>query len=184
MPETNAKKILRQEMKAIRAQKASRLPNAGVQAKDIFLKHFSSFSNYALYYPMGDELSTLPLIEALQKLGKTICLPGLSGDEMIFRRWNGETLQKSRYQFLEPPSYSEIIVPEVVIVPLLAFDRQGHRLGYGKGHYDRMLSKLRPNHEVISVGYAFSFQEVESVFSETHDECLDYIVTEQGLVTI
>lgn len=182
MSETNPKKILRQKMKLLRAEKAPLFSNAKVQASDIFLEHFSNFINYALYYPMGDELSTLPLIVALRKLGKTICLPNLVGDEMIFRRWDGETLQKSEYQFLEPSSDSDIVIPNLILVPLLAFDRQGHRLGYGKGYYDRVLHHLRQAHQFIAVGYAYSFQEVESVFSEPHDKCLDTVVTETKLI--
>lgn len=179
MLQKNQKQILRQKMKLLRREKFSLFPDAASKAKDIFLENFSNFSRYALYYSMGDELSTLPLIEALKLLKKTICLPQLTSEGLVFRAWHGEPLQKSDYQFLEPSSDADLMIPEVIIIPLLAFDRKGHRLGYGRGHYDRMLSKLQQNHKVITVGYAYSFQEVESVFSEPHDECLSYVVTEK-----
>lgn len=183
MAEIHPKETLRREMKALRSQKAPAYPNAAIHAKDIFLENFSNFSNYALYYPMGDELSTLPLMEALKKLDKTICLPQLNDEGLLFKSWNEEPLQKSDYQFLEPSSNSPLIIPDLVLVPLLALDSQGYRLGYGKGHYDRVLQHLRQNHKLTTVGFAYSFQEVKSIPHEPHDQRLDYIVTEQGLFT-
>ena len=178
------KLALRRKMKLLRAEKSLLFTNSKIQARDVFLEHFSNFSNYALYYPLGDELSPLPLMEVLCRLGKIVCLPRLSGDKMVFKRWNGETLKKNEYQFLEPSSDADTITPDLILAPLLAFDRQGHRLGYGKGHYDRTFYNLRKDKKIVSVGYAYSFQEVESVFSEPHDECLNYIVTERELVRI
>jgi len=181
MFQKNQKQILRQKMKALRRRQSSLFPDAAIHAKDIFLENFSNFSRYALYYPMGDELSTLPLVDALRLFNKTIALPQLTDKGLVFRAWHGEPLQKSDYHFLEPSSDAEIIIPEAIIIPLLAFDREGHRLGYGKGHYDRALHDLHQNHKFITVGYAYSFQEVESIFSEPHDECLDYVVSETQL---
>ena len=74
------------------------------------------------------------------------------------------------------------IDPEVLIVPLLAFDRQGYRLGYGGGYYDRTLERLRARHPVIAVGFAFAAQEVDAVPTEPTDEPLDLIVTETGVI--
>lgn len=121
---------------------------------------------------------------SLQDLDRVICLPQVTADELVFRKWEGEPLQQSQYNFLEPSSDLPQIIPDLVVVPLLAFDSKVHRLGYGKGHYDRTLHELRQRHNLTTIGYACSFQEVAEIPREPHDEKLDYIVTEKALFKI
>lgn len=177
------KQILRTQMKTLRAEKASTFPAASEKASEIFLAHFSYYTRFALYYPLPDEMDTRPLMTSLTAQGKIIGLPQVDDKGLVFRRWqSGETLTRGPYQTLEPELQAEIMNPEVVVVPLLAFDSKGYRLGYGKGHYDRTLAALRQNGGVIAVGYAWSFQAVETLPHEAHDMPLDTVVCENSII--
>ena len=82
----------------------------------------------------------------------------------------------------EPPAEAEIVVPDLLFVPLAAFDRRGHRIGYGAGFYDRTLAALRTEREVATIGLAYAAQEVLFVPNDDHDEPLDMVVTEKDVI--
>ncbi|MEB3701634.1 Putative 5-formyltetrahydrofolate cyclo-ligase [Candidatus Bealeia paramacronuclearis] len=181
----HAKQKLRQEMKALRLKLAPTLPEASNLARNVFLKSFPNTLNVALYYPLKEELDTKPLLESLREKGSVISLPVITDHHLIFKKWDPKiALIKSSFQTFEPNSSSEIILPEIIVVPLLAFDRKGHRLGYGKGHFDRTLNAFRQNHKIIAIGYAYSFQELQNLPQEDCDERLDYIITEKEIISI
>ncbi len=81
---------------------------------------------------------------------------------------------------LEPPSTAPLVVPDLILVPLLAFDKDGHRLGYGQGHFDKYLHQ----HKVITIGVGFSGQEVDKIPRQSHDFALEYLLTEKGLIRV
>ena len=108
----------------------------------------------------------------------------IRGEPLRFRAWRpGDALRPGRFGTLEPPVEAAEVEPGVLFVPLAGFDRRGHRLGYGAGYYDGALARLRARGRVLAVGIAFAEQEVEAVPAEPHDERLDALVTDAGLLT-
>ena len=152
-----------------------------------FLVHFPRNKNdiIAGYWPINSEVNILKLLNSLHLEGITLSLPVIIDKEspLIFRQWHPkETLTSGLYQILQPPSHCAIVTPTLIFIPLLAFDRQGHRLGYGAGYYDRTLSYLRKNTSLKAIGIAYAFQEFAAIPQESHDEKLDYIVTEKEII--
>jgi 5-formyltetrahydrofolate cyclo-ligase len=134
------------------------------------------------FWPLGAEIDTRPLLEALQARGHVNGLPVVvaRGQPLTFRRWQlGEPLVKASFGVMVPSPEAPVVVPHVAVTPLLAFDRQGYRLGYGGGFYDRTLALLRAGPGVVAVGYAFAAQEVEAVPRAPYDEPLDWLVTDR-----
>ena len=137
------------------------------------------------YWPMGDELDLRPLMGRLHKAGHPIGLPVMPGkaQPLVFRAWvPGAPLEPGGFGTQVPPADCPILRPDVFLVPLLAFDRAGYRLGYGGGFYDRTLAAARGAGEVVAVGVAFSAQEVARVPREATDQRLDLIVTESETI--
>ncbi len=144
-------------------------------------------SAVSAYWPMGSELDVRPAMTALHAAGHRLCLPLVTGPArpLVFRLWTPElSLREAAFGTSEPPADSPLVEPEVLIVPLLAFDRQGFRLGYGGGFYDRTLEKLRAGGGVLAIGAAYAGQEVEFVPREATDLALDWIVTEVEAIRI
>ena len=104
---------------------------------------------------------------------------------MSFRFWNyKDPLHVSTFGTLEPLSTNKKIIPDLVIVPLVAFDNHLNRIGYGKGYYDRMLQKInRIKKKAVFLGIAYSFQKCQKVPVNKHDVKLDYIFTEKGIIS-
>jgi 5-formyltetrahydrofolate cyclo-ligase len=120
-------------------------------------------------------------MQALAGLGAKLALPAISarGQSLKFRAWHvGDRLMSGPLGILEPSPAAAEIIPDIVLVPLAAFDRAGHRIGYGAGHYDRTLAQLRKSRAVTAIGIAFAAQEVASVPALQHDVALDYVLTE------
>lgn len=139
----------------------------------------------ALYYPKGREFSTAALIDELQQNGVTCALPVVKEGTRIleFYAWHdGEELQQNKYGIAEPLTDGvSPVIPDIIVTPLLAFDRKGRRLGYGGGYYDATIAALRKNKKKpVVVGLAYAKQAV--IFNlpyEDHDEVMDWIVTPQ-----
>jgi 5-formyltetrahydrofolate cyclo-ligase len=130
------------------------------------------------YYPIRDELNPLPLLQALHDQGLLIGLPAIdAGPGLIFRRWDpGTPLKRGRLGVFEPAATAEV-VPAIVLVPLLAFDAKGNRLGYGAGYYDTTLRDLRRRGPVTAIGLGFDEQQFPEIPREPQDEPLDMILT-------
>jgi 5-formyltetrahydrofolate cyclo-ligase len=132
------------------------------------------------YWPMGDEMDPRPLMLALASRGHALALPVTPphGQPLAFRAWApGAALSPGPMGTSEPVAGEELR-PDVLLVPLLAFDRAGRRLGYGGGYYDRTLAAL-PGAKAIGIAYAG--QEAASIPHEAHDRTLDMVLTEQGI---
>lgn len=137
------------------------------------------------YVAIGDELDVFPSLEALQEIGASIVLPvaGKSGEVLSFRPWrSGEELEKGRLSTYHPSAKTEAPDPDVLLVPLVAFDHQGYRLGFGGGYYDRTLSDLRGKKKIAAYGIGYDGQEVESIPREDHDAQLDGIITPTRII--
>ena len=143
-----------------------------------------------IYYPIQSEISPLKLIEICNELDLTITLPIISNRSchLIFKKWDGsEDLKKSYYGISEPLSNNKLIIPEIIFVPLLAYDKDLNRLGYGKGYYDKTIQnlrekKLKKNNSFLAIGLAYDEQEVETVPTESHDQKMDLIITEKKIL--
>jgi len=139
------------------------------------------------FHPIRDEPDTLLLLDALAARGLATALPitGERDTALTFRRWRpGDPTVPGQMRIPEPALEAPLVEPDLLFVPLAAFDRRGHRIGYGAGHYDRTLKMLRSKRRTIAVGVAYAVCEVEAVPAEPHDETLDYILTETELVKV
>lgn len=136
------------------------------------------------YSAIGCELELGPLLQALSRHGVTISLPVVigKGQPLVFRTVETTTrLASATWGILEPDAAALEVSPDLLLVPLLAFDRKGRRLGYGGGFYDRTLSRLRRSGPVVALGAAYAMQEVEDVPVTPEDETMDGVITEAGL---
>ena len=138
----------------------------------------------ALYHPVNSEINPLSLIEYLDIKNKTICLPMVVNKKqpLIFKPWRpGEEMVIGHYG-ISVPDNDQIVTPDLVICPLLAYDSKGMRLGYGGGFYDRTIRYLRRNRQTKYIGLAFSEQKsYHDLPSEDHDVPLDAVLTETGI---
>jgi 5-formyltetrahydrofolate cyclo-ligase len=138
------------------------------------------------YWPMGDELDPRPLLLALAERGQALALPAIRSKDapLDFRAWRpGDPLQPAGFGTREPLPEAPLVQPGVLLIPLLAFDAAGYRLGYGGGFYDRSLALLRRTGDILAVGLAYAAQQVAAVPREATDQALDLVVTEAGVVT-
>lgn len=138
--------------------------------------------NVSGFHPFGSEISVLPLLGVLARAGRVTCLPVVLGKglPLAFRQWTpGEDLVKGIWGISIPAATAAAIEPDVLLVPMLAYDRRGYRLGYGGGFYDRTLVHLRAKKSVTAIGIAYHGQGVEEVPHDDLDQRLDYIMTER-----
>jgi 5-formyltetrahydrofolate cyclo-ligase len=182
------KDALRAEMKVLREELAARDPDAGETLAEKFpLKLLERYGpTVAVYLPIGSEIDPRPLMGKLIDAGAKLALPCVQEDgQMVYRAYTrGDMLEQRPFGLLEPNAEVPAVEPTLVITPLLAFDRNGNRLGYGKGHYDRALTRLREQGRVFVCGLAFFGQEIEQVPAEAHDVPLDWVMTERGSIPL
>ena len=142
----------------------------------------------SLFWPLAEEIDTLPLLHALHWLGAKPLLPRMQGRgrPLVFHRWHPELeLVEGSFQVREPPAHLPPVLPEIVLAPLLAFDRGGRRLGYGAGFYDMTFAAVAAaGGDPVRAGYCFSGQEVADVPADETDIPLDLVVTEAGCLRI
>jgi 5-formyltetrahydrofolate cyclo-ligase len=139
------------------------------------------------YFPIGDEANVMPLLHALAARRCDTALPVIAkrGQPLIFRKWREtDAMDTGPMSIPEPREEAPIVVPDLVLTPLLAFDRAGNRLGYGGGYYDRTIAVLRNVKPVIAVGIAYGAQEYPGVPHDDHDTPLDWIVTETEAIHV
>jgi 5-formyltetrahydrofolate cyclo-ligase len=180
------KQQLRQEAQARRALLAAAAPNAANQAASHFLSAFNLRSKevVGVYWTHKTELDTRPLLDKLFRRGIMSALPLVRGNthKLEFRVWKpGDEMRNGAFGISEPLASAALVAPSMLVVPLLAFDQSGHRLGYGAGYYDVTLRALRSKGNVMAAGFAFEGQLVSGLPAEPHDQVLDAIVTEVGV---
>ncbi|MGY9025497.1 MAG: 5-formyltetrahydrofolate cyclo-ligase [Candidatus Pelagibacterales bacterium] len=142
--------------------------------------------NYvSVFQAYNNEIDTSELINYLLSRNISICLPSIleSNKKMVFRTWSkGENLIKGKFGILEPETSKEIVIPSILLMPLLAFDENGNRLGYGGGFYDKFIAEMEDKDQnLLKIGVAFSFQKIQQVPTDIHDKKLDWILTEKYL---
>jgi 5-formyltetrahydrofolate cyclo-ligase len=137
------------------------------------------------FFPYQSEVDVRPLLGKLASEGWTPSLPVILGKSrpLAFRRWySGEPTTPGLWNIPRPFDDAPLVEPDVLLVPMLAFDRSGYRLGYGGGFYDRTLADLKTRKSVVAIGVAYAAQEVDSVPQGPYDEPLDYIMTEKEII--
>ena len=135
------------------------------------------------YYPINFEVDDLELLKKLEKNKFDISLPSIKKNfQMNFYKWSfSEILNINKYGIPEP-EMKDIVYPDVILVPLVAFDNNLNRLGYGGGYYDRLINKLSKKKKIIKIGLALSVQKIDRVPINVYDQKLDYIVTNKYIV--
>lgn len=175
---------LRAEMKEIRAEAAARDPDASENLADAFpMKLLGRFGPIVSgYLPIGFEMDPGPLMRRLQSNGAQLSLPRVELDgTMTFRSWAwDDPLVEGPFGLRQPQHDAEPVLPTLLLLPLLAFDLMGNRLGYGQGHYDRAIETLRSKSRAFSCAVAYQAQLVEELPNEPHDQPLDWAITENG----
>jgi 5-formyltetrahydrofolate cyclo-ligase len=139
------------------------------------------------FMPLKSEINPLPLMRKLAEAGASLALPAVAGKgkPLVMRAWTfGGPLASGVWGIREPMPDAPAVDPDILLVPLLAFDRQGHRLGYGAGYYDMTLAALRAKKTVVAIGIGYAAQEVEQVPVTPRDERLDLVLTERETIDL
>ncbi|MCP5081571.1 MAG: 5-formyltetrahydrofolate cyclo-ligase [Alphaproteobacteria bacterium] len=135
------------------------------------------------FYPYMSEIDLLGLMSRLDGEGRKTCLPIVlkAGQPLLFKAWApGEATEPGAWDIPIPVGSAQTVEPDIMLVPLLSFDRAGYRLGYGGGFYDRTIEMFREKKQITAVGVAFAAQEVGEVVRGMHDQPLDWVLTETG----
>jgi 5-formyltetrahydrofolate cyclo-ligase len=139
------------------------------------------------FMPLKSEINPLPLMQKLAEAGARLALPAIAGrgKPLIMRAWEiGAPLDRGQWGIREPKPDAPEVEPDILLVPLLAFDREGFRLGYGAGYYDMTIHRLRALKPVTAVGIAFAAQEVPKIPTTPRDERLDLVLTEREVIDL
>lgn len=181
---TEAGAVRRRAHKAAGAAGGARLQQSFARASDA-MGVPAAGAVISAYWPMGDEIDVAPLLHHLHGAGYVCALPAVVTRKgpLVFRTWHpGMTLGSGALGTGHPPAAAAAVTPDVVLAPLLAFDGEGYRLGYGGGYYDRTLAKLRGAGTVLAIGIAYAAQQVDMAPRTEYDQPLDWIVTEEGAI--
>jgi len=186
LPLSERKERLRREAFAVRdgldadvRRQAARL----IAARALDLDCLASANPVGAYWPIRSEVDPRPLMEALVARGQDVALSQIRHPHLSFRLWQpGDVLVKGGFGVQEPGPDAPEVFPTALLVPLLAFDRRGGRIGYGKGHFDRAIAALADKHPILTIGLAYAVQEIDEVPAEPHDRPLDIVVTETELI--
>ena len=173
----DGKSAIRKKMKKLLKKKYVINETAPWDAAKNFFFYFNknNIKKVALYWPMNYELDTRPLIKLLLEKNINIFLPSILANQMKFFNWNlNETLIFNQLKFYHPKKNTIQKMPNIVIVPMLAFDKQGFRLGYGKGFYDKFYEN---NKKISYIGYGYDFQEVNKLPSKHYDLKFNAVIT-------
>ena len=143
------------------------------------IRKVSKNKNIGLYYPIGSEVSTIEMIQYLRKKKYIISLPVLEkNSKMSFYEWNEESPLKINDFGIPEPIKLKKIKPFTLVIPIVAFDAELNRLGYGGGFYDRFISKIEKTKKILKIGLAFSCQKIKKVPTNRFDKKMNYILTE------
>ena len=142
-----------------------------------------NLKNIGGYYPSNYEIDDLDILDLLEKKNFKVSLPIIKKDnQMNFYSWSrNDPLKINKFGIPEPVS-SKIFYPDILLVPLVAYDSSLNRLGYGGGYYDRYIEKIEKIKKVTKIGLAFSFQKISSIPINQYDKKLDFIVTEKEIL--
>jgi len=184
MTEFDEKAPFRAAMRQLRGAVRHCVPDAATQAATRFpVGRLGPFATVAIYHPRGTEIDPFPLAALLERHGARIALPAVVETDapLVFRIMSGDgPLPPDALGIPSPGPDAEAVRPDLVVAPLLAFDRRGGRLGQGGGYYDRTIAALRAQGPVFVLGLAYGSQELHQVPMDAHDQRLDGVLTELG----
>jgi len=187
-PDTDSPKArLRQQALALRDALPAAVRAAAAEALaerpfPIKFKHGTIISGFS---PMKNEINPVPLMRKLADAGAKLALPAIAGrgKPLIMRAWTfGEPLASGQWGIREPVPQAPEVAPDILIVPLAAFDRAGHRIGYGAGYYDMTINALRAQKKVTAIGISFAAQEIQFIPVTQRDAPLDLVLTEREVI--
>jgi len=179
----------KQARAAAKARRAEAFARHGAMAGAALARHGLGFlgarpgAAVSGFSAIGEEIDPLALMMRLAGEGHPLALPAMQGKglPLVFRAWTpGDEMAPAVWGIAEPLASRPIVIPDIVLVPLLAFDATGHRLGYGGGFYDRTLEQLRLLGPVLTVGIAYDEQRLDAVPHLDYDQPLDWVVTPSG----
>ncbi len=139
------------------------------------------------YWPLGDEIDCRPALAVLKAAGAGVALPVVAGQGqvLLFRSWcPGDQLEPGPFGTAHPTPRATVVAPNILLLPLIAFDATGHRLGYGAGYYDRTVAALRKDRQILVVGIAYDEQEVAAVPTDRHDQRMDAVITDRRTLVV
>jgi 5-formyltetrahydrofolate cyclo-ligase len=177
-----ARKLAKARRAAISVEQSHRL-SAALVTHAAWLSTLAPGGIISSFLRIGDEIDLGPLIQALSQRGHTLALPVMQGraKPLLFRAYApGDALATTTWGIQEPLATAATVAPAILLVPLLAFDATGHRLGYGGGFYDRTIAEARKIRSITAVGVAFDQQRLDAVPHVDYDEPLDWLLTPSG----
>jgi 5-formyltetrahydrofolate cyclo-ligase len=182
-PKATLRRQMLSRRKTVHAEKGAAASQA--VARRVVEEFLAAGKCVAGYWPIGDELDPRPALEAVIGAGGAAALPVVAGQGqvLLFRQWNrGDPLESGPFGTAHPTPRAEAVTPDVLLLPLIAYDKTGHRLGYGAGYYDRTVQALRDRHAIVVIGLAYDEQEIDAVPAGSHDQRLDAIITDKRAV--
>ena len=178
------KSKLREKILKIRQKNNSRNIKIDInKIINLFKKENITKKNIGGYYPINFEIDDLDMLKEFEKKNFNISLPKIKKNfDMDFYRWSfSEPLKINKYGIPEPKS-STVVFPDILLIPLVAFDNRLNRLGYGGGYYDRLIEKYSKRKKILKIGLALSIQKINEIPITKYDKKLDYIVTDKYIL--
>ena len=150
---------------------------------NLIKKEKTNKKNIGGYYPVNYEIDDLEILKELEKRKFNISLPVVKKNySMNFYKWSFKDPLKINKYGIPEPDIKELVYPDILLIPLVAFDKNLNRLGYGGGYYDRLIQKLDKKKKTLKIGLALSVQQIKKVPIDKHDQRLDYIVTNKYVI--
>ncbi len=179
-----SKEILRKRLISLRKNNFTKENISYSQFKKIINKlNLKKNKSIGAYYPINSEIGCLKILKKLEKNNIKISLPVvMKNNNMDFYKWSFKEPLKVGNRGIPEPFMKNKIYPDILIVPLVGFDKSKFRLGYGGGFYDRYISKIINFKKVSTIGFAFSFQELKKIPKNKFDKKLDFILTDKGKI--
>ena len=172
--------------KALKIRKVANKNNLKINFNKVFSlikKNYLIKKSIGGYFPVNYEVDDLEILKEFAKKNYQISLPVIKKNfNMDFYKWSFDDPLKINQYGIPEPNSKKLIYPDVILVPLVAFDNNLNRLGYGGGYYDRVIKKLSKKKKILKIGLAFSIQKINSVPVTKYDKKLDYIVTDKYIL--
>ena len=177
-----SKKLLRKKLILIRKKRFKKFENIETKIFDVIKNIKLEIKNIGGYYPINYEFDCLPVLKKLIEKKFLISLPVIGeSNQMNFLNWSFDTNLKVNNLGIPEPVSKKILYPDLILVPLVGFDKNKFRLGYGGGYYDRYIEKVSKLKKFKTVGLSFSFQEINKLPVNNFDKKLDFVITENKI---
>ena len=177
-----SKKLLRKKLIFIRKKKFRKFQNTETKILDLIKNIKFKIKTIGGYYPINYEFDCLPVLKKFAEKNFLISLPVISAsNQMNFFNWSSDAHLKINSMGIPEPVSKKIVYPDLILVPLVGFDKNKFRLGYGGGYYDRYIEKVDNFKKFKTIGLSFSFQEIKKLPVNKFDKKLDFIITENKI---